>query len=63
MDPEVEYPKALQRIDELEKRVAQLETRMDNQYYTTQDLLNRLSRLERGTDAGQFVPTRSIMGG
>ena len=36
----------LARIEQLEKRVALLETRMDNQYEATQSVIRRIAQLE-----------------
>ncbi|MGO9085953.1 MAG: hypothetical protein ACLQBK_12055 [Candidatus Sulfotelmatobacter sp.] len=44
---------ALKRIAELEQRVARLETRLDNQYDFSQNLLHRVGDLERGAEGGK----------
>jgi len=62
MNWEAEAQKALERINKLESEMASLKQRMDNQYAATEDLIRRVGRIERGTDEGQFVPSRSIMG-
>ena len=62
MNWEAEAQKALKRIADLEREVASLKQRLDNQYAATEDLMRRVSKLERGADAGQFVPSTSIMG-
>lgn len=62
MNWEAEAQKALKKIAELEKEVESLKNRMANQYQATEDLIRRVSKLERGVDGGQFVPTQSIMG-
>ena len=54
MSSEAETQKTLNLLAELEKRVALLETRMDNQYSATESLLRRVSKLERLKDSGDF---------
>jgi hypothetical protein len=54
MSSEAETQKTLSLLAELEKRVALLETRMDNQYSATESLLRRVSKLERLKDSGDF---------
>lgn len=54
MSSEAETQKTLSLLAELEKRVALLETRMDNQYSATESLLRRVSKLERLKDIGDF---------
>ena len=54
MSSEAETRKTLSLLAELEKRVALLETRMDNQYSATESLLRRVSKLERLKDSGDF---------
>jgi phage shock protein A len=51
MNWEAEASKALKRIEELEKKVRSLEQRMDNQFDATQDLISRVSKLERESKA------------
>jgi hypothetical protein len=46
--------RAFKRIDELEAKVKSLEQRMNNQFEATQDLINRVGKLERGMDGGTF---------
>lgn len=62
MNWEAEAQKALKRIADLEREIASLKQRMDNQYAATEDLMRRVSKLERGVDRGQFVPGTNIMG-
>ncbi len=62
MNSDTEVKNAHIRIDELEREVNLLREKMSNQYNATEDLMRRVSKLERGSDGGQFVPTRSIMG-
>jgi hypothetical protein len=50
MDWEDEAKKAIKRINELEKEISSLKSRMDSQYNATADLLSRPSKLERATD-------------
>ena len=54
MSSEAETQKTLSLLAELEKRVALLETRMDNQFSATESLLRRVSKLERLKDSGDF---------
>lgn len=54
MSSETEPQKILSPLAELEKRVALLETRMDNQYSATESLARRVSKLERLRDGGDF---------
>ena len=54
MSSEAETQRTLSLLAELEKRVALLETRMDNQYSATESLLRRVSKLERLKDSGDF---------
>ena len=54
MSSEAESQKTLNLLAELEKRVALLETRMDNQYSATESLVRRVGKLERLKDGGDF---------
>lgn len=49
-DGQREAEKALARIKELERKVEALEGRMNDQHGATQDLTNRVGKLERGID-------------
>jgi hypothetical protein len=54
MSSDAESQRIFSSLAELEKRVALLETRMDNQYSATESLARRVSKLERLRDGGDF---------
>ena len=60
MTSESEPQKILNPLTELEKRVALLETRMDNQYSATESLARRVSKLERLRDGGDLYSKAKV---